>query len=132
MGYSQLYTININHDCSRLSHVWRTAQFLAIFEKSEWPCRIESRVCIYLFNDLAQYFFAFYYYITFYCMLYEHIWNLLNIFHTITNSYHILLTSTVDLFVLLTGFEPGRFILRCRHFTPRLLKPMEFRIHFVY
>ena len=53
-------------------------------------------------------------------MLFEYIWILLNIFHTIINSYHILLISTVDIFVLLTGFEPGfedgRFTLRCRHY----------------
>ena len=56
MGYSQEYTIIINDDCTRLSHVLPTAQFLAIFEENEWPRRIESRVCICLFNDLAQYF----------------------------------------------------------------------------
>ena len=56
MGYSQVYSIIINDDCSRLSHVWLTAQFLAIFEENEWPRRIEYRFCIYLFNDLAQYF----------------------------------------------------------------------------
>ena len=32
----------------------------------------------------------------------------------------ILLTSTVDIFVLLTGVEPGPFILRHQHSTPRL------------
>ena len=32
----------------------------------------------------------------------------------------ILLTSSVDVFVLLTGFEPGLFILQRQHSTPRL------------
>ena len=32
----------------------------------------------------------------------------------------ILLTSTVDVFVLLTGVEPGPFILQRQHSTPRL------------
>ena len=32
----------------------------------------------------------------------------------------ILLTSTVDVFVLLTGVEPGPFILRRQHSTPSL------------
>ena len=32
----------------------------------------------------------------------------------------ILLTSTVDGFVVLTGFEPGPFILQRQHCTPRL------------
>ena len=37
----------------------------------------------------------------------------------------ILLTSTVDVFVLLTGFEPGPFILRRQHSTPRLQDACE-------
>ena len=77
LGYSQPYvcTIIINDDCSRLSQVWPTVQFLAVFEKSEWSCRIEPQVWIYLFNYLAQYIFAFYYYITF---LLHVIWIYLN------------------------------------------------------
>ena len=58
MGYSQVCMIIISDDCSRLSHVWPMAQFLPIFEENERPSRIESQVCIYLFNDLAQYFFC--------------------------------------------------------------------------
>ena len=124
MGYSQAYIIYIyillsmndyyherllsmNDDCSRLSHVWPTTQFLAIFEKSEWPRMIESRVCIYLFNDLAQIFPHSIITYFFYCMLYEYIWSLLNIFPTIINSYHILLTSTVDVFCCLLFPNPG-------------------------
>ena len=32
-------------------------QYLPIFEENEWRRRIESLVCIYLFNDFAHYFF---------------------------------------------------------------------------
>ena len=56
MGYSQVYMIIINDDCCRLLQVLPMAKFLAIFEENEWKHGIEYRVCIYLFNGLAQYF----------------------------------------------------------------------------
>ena len=131
--YSQEYTIIINDDCSRLSHVRPTAQFLASFEENEWPRRIESRVCICLFNYLAKYFFAFYYhYITFYCMLYEHIWILLNIFHLIIDSCHTLLISSVDVLCCFLGSNLGHIFCDADTLTTRLFKPMMFCIHFVY
>ena len=40
----------------------------------------------------------------------------------------ILLTSTSDVFCVLTGVEPGPFILRCQHSTPRLQGACEGRI----
>ena len=82
MGYSQVYTVIINDDCSRLSHVWPTAQFPAIFEGNEWPRRIESRICIYLFNDLAQYFFCILLLYLFFIACYMNIFKFYSIFFT--------------------------------------------------
>ena len=65
-------------------------------------------------------FVVFYYYITFFILCYMNILEFHSIVYTQLLFAVILLTSTIDVFVLLTGFEPGPFILRCQHSTPRL------------
>ena len=66
--------------------------------------------------------------------LFNVIWTCLNFAHFNQSKlfFHvILLTSIVEVFVLLTGFELGPRLLRSRHSTPRLLKPMKSSIRFV-
>ena len=65
-------------------------------------------------------FVLFYYYIIFFILCYMNILEFHSILYTQLLIPVILLTSTVDVFVLLTGVEPGTFILRCQHSTPRL------------
>ena len=64
-------------------------------------------------------FSVFYYYNTFFILCYMNISEFHSILYTQLLIPVILLTSTVDVFVLLTGFEPGPFILRRQHSTPR-------------
>ena len=63
-------------------------------------------------------FVVFYYYITFFIICYMNILEFHSILYTQLLIPVILLTSTVDVFVLLTGFEPGPFIVRRQHSTP--------------
>ena len=65
-------------------------------------------------------FVVFYYYITFFILCYMNILEFHSILYAQLLIPAILLTSTVDVFVLLTGVEPGQFILRRQHSTPRL------------
>ena len=65
-------------------------------------------------------FVIFYYYITIFIQCYMNIIEFHSILYTQLLISVILLTSTVDVFVLLTGIEPGPFILRRQHSTHRL------------
>ena len=65
-------------------------------------------------------FVIFYYYITFFIVCYMNILEFHSILYTQLLIPVILLTSAVDVLVLLTGFELGPFILRRQHSTPRL------------
>ena len=64
-------------------------------------------------------FVIFYYYITFFILCYMNILEFHSILYTQILIPVILLTSTVDVFLVQTGVEPGKFILRHQHSTPR-------------
>ena len=64
-------------------------------------------------------FVVFYYYMTFFIMLFEHTRISLNIIYSIINSCHITYLH-FWCFCVLTGVEPGPFILLRQHSTPRL------------
>ena len=80
---------------------------LPFLEENECQSSIESRVFIYLFNDFTHYFCGIqllYHFL--YSTLYEHI----TILYTQLLIPVILLTSTVDIFVLLIAWSRTRAI----------------------
>ena len=70
-----------SRDSTRYTFLLQQAQFLAIFEENEWR-RIESQVCMYLFNDLAQYFFSHSIIISLFIACYMNIFEFYSIFFT--------------------------------------------------
>ena len=79
MGYSKVYTIIAAGATS--SHFW-----------IKWMTTQDqiAGLQFYRFNDLDKSYYLSIIIPPFYCMLYEHIWILLNIFRSIINSCHIL------------------------------------------
>ena len=93
------------------SHFWK---------KMNYNARSNPRSLFIFLMTSHTIFVVFYYYIYFFILCYMNILEFHSILYTQLLIPVILLTSTVDIFVLLTGLEPRPFILRRQHSTPRL------------